>query len=325
VENFDAINIVDRNRFTTKFVKVEKYNVAGGIAEVVDIQPEKPKTEIPVFLAPAWSCTTEVYKPALETLSKTQRRVISLNHPRFGGNMENLIPEGAENKYPTEGLRKALNILGVLEKKEIQQIDVIAHSEGAVNAVIAATLHPEKFRNIILFAPAGLIGEDKFTRLFQGFVGQLKRAETMSEISVTEAEKQAGLQSLPMIPLTDTEKHVVSTATTEAIKYLAKNPIRGINEGLAIAKSQIHELLRHLHEKDIGIVVMSTVDDPVFPMDKMQKIVKTDMLDGFLSLRGGHGEIGNHPDRYMVAAESMLTALEKKRKPNKTSTKKFFL
>jgi hypothetical protein len=47
-------------------------------------------------------------------------------------------------------------------------------------------------------------------------------------------------------------------------------------------------------------------------MDKIQRIAKGDMLDGFLSLRGGHGEIGGHPERYIPAAEEMLTALEQK-------------
>jgi hypothetical protein len=99
------------------------------------------------------------------------------------------------------------------------------------------------------------------------------------------------------------------------LKYILKNPIRSLNEGWDMAnnKSQIHDMLRLLHEKGIGIVVMSGVDDPVFPMDKMQQIAKADMLDGFLSLRGGHGEIGNHPDRYMTAAEDMLTKIEEKR------------
>ncbi len=85
-------------------------------------------------------------------------------------------PEEAVQKYPKEEVRKALNILGVLEEKDVEKTDVIAHSEGAVNTLIAASLYPEKFRNIVLFGPAGLIGEDTFTRLFQGFLGQNKRA-----------------------------------------------------------------------------------------------------------------------------------------------------
>jgi pimeloyl-ACP methyl ester carboxylesterase len=301
--------------FAAQFANVEKHKVAGGTAEVVDIRPEYPKTEIPVVFAPAWGCSTEVYKPALEALSTSQRRVISLDHPRIGGRSEEVVPDEIADQYPTATLRKSLNILGILEKKGIEKTDVIAHSEGAINTVLAATLHPEKFRNIVLVAPAGLIGEDKFTRLLQGFAGQGKRAESLSEMPLTEEERQKGY-SAPEIPISETEKHVTSIAATEALKYLLKNPVRGINEARGIATSQIHDMLRYLHERGIGIVVMSGVDDPVFPMERMQEIVKTDMLDGFVSLRGGHGEIGNHPDRYMTAAEKMITSLEEKRGRN---------
>lgn len=282
--------------FEAQFENKEELKVAGGAAEVVDINPDNPKTEVPVFLAPSWGCTTEVYKPALKELTSHERRTISLDHPRFGGDMK-INQEDAAKKYPTEELRKAFNILGVMEQKGVDKVDIIAHSEGAINAVIAAALHPEKFRNMVLFAPAGLIGEDTFTRLLKGFAGQSKRAETMEEIPVTETEKQ-----------------VASAAITEVLKYFAKNPIRSIREAVDISNSQIHEMLRYLHEKGIGIVVMSGVDDPVFPMDKMQEIAKADMLDGFLSLKGGHGEIGNHPELYMAAAEKMLSALEEKQR-----------
>ncbi len=311
MENLDGINHGD-NSFEDQFTKVEKFKVAGGIAEVVDIKSENPKIGIPVFFAPAWGCATEVYKPALEVLSKTQRRVISLNHPRIGGSMKDIVPDEIAKKYPTEVMRKALNILGVLDQKGIEKTDVIAHSEGAINTVIAATLHPEKFRNIVLFAPAGLIGEDKFIRLLQGFAGQAKRAETLSEKPLAQVEGQAGYTYWPEIPVTEIEKQVASKAAREAVKYLVKNPIRGVNEARGIAKIQIHDMLRYLHGKGIGIVVMSGVDDPVFPMNNMQQIAKIDMLNGFVSLRGGHGEIGNHPERYMAAAEEMLTALEKR-------------
>jgi hypothetical protein len=48
-------------------------------------------------------------------------------------------------------------------------------------------------------------------------------------------------------------------------------------------------------------------------MKLMQQVVKIGMLDGFLSVRGGHGQIGSHPELYIGAAERMLTALEAKK------------
>lgn len=285
-----------KESFEDQFSKTEEYKVAGGKAEIVDIQlSDTPKTEVPLLLAPAWACTTETYRPVLKTLAETERRVIGINHPRLGGDMD-IAPEEAAEKYPYEQVRKALNMLGVLDQKGIEKTDVIAHSEGAVNVAVAAMLYPEKFRNIVFYAPAGLIGEDTFSRLLKGFAGQSKPAESLAGIKVDDD---------------------VTNSAKEALKYLAKNPVRGINEARDIAKSQIHDVLRYLHSKGIGIVVMASVDDPVFPMDRIQKVAKEDMLDGFLSVRGGHALLNMHA----LAAEKMLTALEKKQeKPEKKET-----
>ena len=285
----DAVQPEDQeSSFEAQFKKTEKYKVAGGTAEVVDIKPEDPKSEVPVFLAPAWACTTETYRPVLEGLSETDRRIIGINHPRIGGDM-NVTPEVAAQKYPKEELRKAMNMLGVLDQKGIDKTDVIAHSEGAINTAIAAMLQPEKFRNIIFYGPAGLIGEDTFTRLLKGFSKQSEPAKSLEGIEITDD---------------------VTNAAKEALKYLAKNPVRGMKEAMDISNSQIHEVLRYLHEKGVGIVVIAGVDDPVFPMDRIQQIAKKDMLDGFLSVKGGHALLDIHAS----AAEKMLTALEKKEK-----------
>lgn len=288
-----------QNSFEAQFEHKEKLRLAGGTAEVVDISPDAPKTEVPVLIAPGWGCGIETYKPAIKTMSEQSRRVISLNHPRIGGDMSK-TPEEALHKYPKEQLRKAMNLIELLNQKGIEETDVIAHSESSINVAIAATLHPELFRNIVFFAPAGLIGKDTFTRLLQGFVGQATHGRP---------------KSLSKIPITETEKQVAATAAKDALKYFAKNPIRATKEAKSIAdeQSQIHEMLRYLHEKGIGIVVMSGVDDPVFPQDKIQKIAKKDMLDGYLTLIGGHGAIGEHPELHMAAAEEMLTALEEKK------------
>ena len=142
--------------FEKRFAEPESLELPGGTGEVIDISPEKAKDETPIFLAPGWGCDLDVYKGTLKTLFEQERRVVSLNHPRHGGDLKAHSTEEMLEKYPTEELRKALNILSVMEQKGIPQADVIAHSEGAINTTIAATLHPEKFRNIVFFGPAGL-------------------------------------------------------------------------------------------------------------------------------------------------------------------------
>jgi pimeloyl-ACP methyl ester carboxylesterase len=308
----EAEGVQEENGFRDQFKKREKIEVVGGTADVVDVSPETAKTEVPVFLAPAWACSTDVYEPAIKTLYDKGRRVVSLDHPRRGGDFDTVVSQEDLKKFPPEQLRKAANILGVLEEKGIKKTDIIAHSEGAINAVIAATIEPEKFRNLVLFAPAGLIGKDSFLRLLKGFTGQSDFHESMKGRSPSDERF-----SWPEIPVSEEMKKRAPIFVEGAKKYLIQNPIRSLKETIDISKSQIHEMLRDLHAKGIGIVVISGIDDPVFPMEKMQKIANTDFLDGFLSVRGGHGEIGNHPERYMVAAEQMLTALEEKQKKNK--------
>jgi len=221
--------------------------------------------------------------------------------------------------YPTAEVRKAKTLLDIVHHKQLGQLDAIAHSEGAVNVAIAALLEPEKFRNIVFFGPAGLIGEDTLSRLMQGFAAQGAEKPTLREIPVSEEAKQAAEErgqvaiAYPAIEATDVSKAVGAAANREAPWYMAKNPVRAFSEGWALSQVQIHDLIAKLHEKGIGIVIMSGVDDSVFPTEKMATFLRKGTIDGFLSVRGGHGQIGETPERYMVAAEQMLEALERKR------------
>lgn len=306
--------------FKEQFNIREKIETEGGAVETVDINPDAAGT--PFLMAPAWGCTINVYEPAIESLSegggwdeeketesaKEKTRALSLDYARFGGS--GVSAEEIVQKYPEEEIRKSKAILGMLEKKGIEKINAVTHSESAINVVLAALVNPEKFESITLFAPAGMIGKDTFTRLLKGFAGQQKgRAESMSTIFSEDRT-----QVMPAIPVTETEKKVIAVAGKEGAKYFAQNPYRALMEGIAMSKSnsQIHEALRYLREKGVSISVIAAVDDPVFPMKKIQEIAKGDMLDGFLSVRGGHGAMGEHPELYIEAIKGIVKSMKKK-------------
>ncbi|HUX35804.1 MAG TPA: alpha/beta hydrolase [Candidatus Paceibacterota bacterium] len=342
MEKYRFENEAQEPSFEEQFKKREKIETDGGTVETVDINPNAEGA--PFLMAPAWGCTMNVYEPAIETLSKgrgwddedgietpgakddeTKNRVISLDYARFGGSgvypektaqetfrkySEGESKEEAEKtekeierlikESPEEFIRESMAILGVLENKGIESIDVIAHSASAISVVLAALVNPEKFKSITLFGGAGLKGNDTFTRLVKGFAGQFKG--------------RAGTPSMSTIPVTETEKKVGAVAQKEGAKYWI-NPYRALMEGIAISKSnsQIHEVLRILHKKGVSICVIAGVDDPVFPMKDIQKIVKADMLDGFLSVRGGHGAIGEHPELYIEAIKGLVKSMDRKR------------
>jgi pimeloyl-ACP methyl ester carboxylesterase len=291
--NFESTEPNNGDSFEAQFAKREHLNVAGGNAEVLDITPEKLKDETPIFFAPGWGCDIDMYKRATKELSDQDRRIVSMSHPREATDLEAYATEEEMEKYSEGQLRKAYSILGVMEQKNITQVDAIAHSEGAINLTIAAVLHPEKFRNIVYFAPAGLIGKDKFTRLVQGFARQIKRAESLSDYPVSEGEKETAAAAIKSVS-----------------SYILENPKRALEETLEISNSQIYDMIRYLHEKGIGIIVMAAQDDPVFPLEKMAKIAELDMMDLLAVTKGGHGAIGDQPELFMREAEDLLSALQ---------------
>jgi pimeloyl-ACP methyl ester carboxylesterase len=282
-----------RSSFEQRFEQGRRrYESLGGAINAVVVRPDNPKTDVPVLLAPGWSEGASVLKDCVRQLYAAGRPVIALDHPRSGGIVD------SQGGHPIDELRKALTIREVIQQENVPQVDILAHSEGAINGAIAASLGPESVRNMILVSPAGLIGKDTMP----GLVGRFAKK---------------GWQSFENILDKDTHAAFIR-GQIEGVKYVAQNPLRAYQEASAISHSEIDGLLYKLHSQGIGIVVIHGVDDLGFPMDRMQQVVKSvsqpdGFVDGFLSVKGGHEELYLRPEKYTRAAEKMLTALEQKR------------
>ncbi len=298
---------LENDFFESKNVRKERFVINGAEVDSIDATPEKQKDQVPVLVAPGWGATMKSFKPGIKVLNDKERRVISLDHPRKGGTVPDSHNKDVEEWYrkrekkypdwPTEELRKANTILGLLDQKKLDKVDVIAHSEGAINVCIAAMLHPEKFtgRTIILYSPAGVIGKDSFFRLKKGGDANKSRTETMSDVPVTADETAYLAETKRVTP-----------------DYIKANPLRTLKEVWAISRARIEDMLRYLREKGIRIILVGAVDDTMFPMDRMQKNVKADFIDGFVSVKGGHMQIQVHPEMFMGAIETMLKKPEEK-------------
>ncbi len=252
---------------------------------LIDLSPEHPKSEVPVLLAPGWSEGPVVLRGSINTLLNENRRVISIDHPRHSV-LEDVPLDfefGTENKtYPPAGYAKALNILQVIADRGLEQVDVIAHSQGGIDVAIAASLRPDMFRNIVFVNPGGMSGPDTFPKLFRRFMKKLPKDSLMQQ--------------------------------REGIKYAFHNVRRATAEAKAISRSQIQEALKGLHRDGVGVAVMAGFDDPLFKMGDIQKTLEGygGYLDGFASVKGGHDELHRNPDKYTAAAEQLLTNLEEK-------------
>lgn len=273
---------------STQFKNPEVFTFNGKAIEVVDLQPNIPKTETPVVLAPGWSATPETHKQSILTLAELGRRTISIKsyHGIKANKIENL---------PDAELRKTAAVIKVLNQKEIEKADFIGHSEAGVYLTIAATLYPEKFRNIVLVNPAGLIGKDNVVSL------SLRLSADILQEIINSFQNQHHIEP-------------ILVSFKEAIKSIASNPLQSLKEGIAASNSQIQQQLENLKEKGIGISIIHAGKDILFPMDRVQEIVNTNQLHGFYSTVGTHSQFFLDFQRFTIAADEVLTALENRTK-----------
>ena len=236
-------------------IKKETINSSMGEIETIEIIPEREKDSVPVLFAPGWSVTVESSEDSLIKLAKKGRRVISLSHPRIGGDKE------AQKDISSEEMRKAISILTVINEKGLDKVDIFGYSEGAINSsVLASNLAPEKIGNMVLHNPAGMIGKDNPIKISGRFLNN------MTEVIKDELRHGREIKDKVLI---------------ESFKYIVKNPLRSIKEINEIAKSDIKSNFKDLNEKGINIAIVHNVDDIVFDKTVQEGLTSKGSDDGY--------------------------------------------
>jgi len=252
--------------------------------DITEINPEKSKDDVPVFVSPGWGVTPESQEESLETIAGEGRKVLTASFSR-----EKKI-EQSDRDIPTAELQKALSIIEVINKKGIDKVDAVGHSEGGLNLVIAANLFPEKFRNIVLISPAGMIENDSSLNLIKRFI-------------VDE-----GLQELK------DNKNSDMGSFFKYMKEVFKYSIKGLNlsyeEISACAVANIFQMTKELKEKGVGVGFICGVNDKVFPIEEVINNVGKENSDYFVSTKGDHGSFIFNK-KHALLAENLLDNMKK--------------
>lgn len=262
---------------------LERCRIGGEDTDIIDARPGGEKCPQPVLVAPGWGATIHGNSPMLELLTKQGRRVISLNHPRQGDDISDSAL-ALSYSLPRAETRKASNLLELLDARGVSadlKADVIAFSEGALNTLIAAYTHPERFRTIVLFAPAGLIGRDSLWNLMHRFRAQAKKDASVGVPSLRGVEPSEAQRTMM--------EHMAKTWETEGSTYVKENIPRALAEMRALASMRVDDMVRFVRAAGVKVVVVTAVDDLIFPAKKMAERMPKDSLDGFLAVRGAHG------------------------------------
>lgn len=332
-----------KDPFEKDFRRRETVDVPGGTVEVVDIPAHGGNEKSPMVLSAAWGMNPEVYKYVLKGFNDAGRRTLSFAYPREGGSTE-LPPEDRKSfeGFPPDAVRDALTLMTVLDARDAENAGVLGHSKGGASAAIAALLFAERaargegkkrIANLILFAPAGLIGKDNLARVGVGFAMQQsnrgKQSESFGAIPVSKDERTAAaaegrtMAEYAAIPNTPEDAEGGAAAAAALGSHIKESGLlRTAGEVWGLSQIQTAHLLTKLRGHGIGVIVMSGVDDPVFPIGKMAGTMdeKTKEItpgtirgadvDGFLAIRAEHGI----PVPYAGIIEGQLSALEEKQR-----------
>lgn len=252
--------------------------------------PEDLRYEVPVIFAPGWSEGMVSFRRPQEVMSRFGRQSVIFEHPRRGGK------EIASPDYPKAEMLKALALLDVIDQTGQEKVDVVAHSEGAIYTIIAARLNPDRFRNIVLVAPAGLIGRDTFPRLMGRFSKKIFRNLRQASLDLKVRKD-------------------ILRAHLSAVAYVGNNIVRALNEARAISKLEIAEDLDWLRDKGIGIGVIQYQNDAAFPATRMQERLAGERVDRLIGIDGLHDHFLYYPSNTAFIS-AMLSSLEKQNREN---------
>lgn len=270
-----------------QFSYPEKLDVGGINIDVFDLQPRECKTDIPTIVVPGWSATASVFRENIISLAEQGRRVVVASAPHG-------VKAEPQSLYPQVEVRKAEAIVQALDHKGIDRVDAVSHSEAGIFLAVAATENMERFRNIVLVSPAGMIGPDTLPRLAKDF-----NADIANQTVKGLFHDQPRLVK-------------IGTAYWEALKAWAENPKSTWEAIQAMVEYQIPDLLTRLKKEGHGITIIHGAHDQAFPMARMQVQTTTDMVDGFYSVKGSHNELYLKPHPLTELVDQALDALEKK-------------
>lgn len=300
----------------------------GEMIEVVDIKPENAKTDVPASYLKGFASDNRAYRNLAIDLAMNDRRVIAIDNPH-GIDSEHIAEEEKikagrqmEKLHDIE-LRKTAMLLEMLDKKEIKKTDIVAHSEGAIYAVVAALMRPEKIRDIVLIEPAGIIGNDNrpslAARSVWDAVLQEKNIKTMRKGKDSREKYHPDDKKSPSI-IEKMGEEASKNAKMQTISW-AESWKTGLGHNIgaikAIADTDISQALRFLREEcQIKIGIIHAVDDKIFPMEPVRENLSKDMVDGSYSTVGTHASFTHNPGKYAKLIDDLLRGMERKRTKN---------
>ncbi len=284
--------------FKAQMEKTSFLTIEGQSCEVFDLVPDEVSSTRPVLFVVGHGATPREYSAALFELFKQGRRVISMTPPRI-----QTVPESSDRKFPPALLLRAQALGSLCALKGVASVDVVAHSEGTIHAIIAAGQHEERFRNFILVAPPGFTANNTTEIVTRAILTKLQKLGLKKDVENKE-------------PLTYTPPN-----TPRDVRQQMSELFRAMDPG----KIDVTDDVRELHDRGHGVTIIAHIEDRMLPMKEFQKSKDGSPrdqanlgIDGFYSVIGTHDEIKMNPKIGFLVGSALTALTEKYEKEHAT-------
>lgn len=254
MQEYNVVNMEDvqelehSSSFETQFRNRQELNPAEGRFRYIDIKPEGLPDGSPLIFVPGWSITLDTEKQLLEDLHSAGKHTVSLEFPRFGGEVQK------QANMPREVVRQAEMINELIKLRPEDKVDVVAQSMGVMDLITAVKLHPElldRIGRVVFVSPAGITGNDNFFKLLSRFGPHLAQDVATALHSSNSREN-------------------IFRMMKESNIYITKNPLRAVvGEAVAIAGSDMYEGLKDFQNAGIKVGIIQAEHDKLTPAKKL--------------------------------------------------------
>lgn len=274
----------EESKFDVEFrknISVVDSKEAGRVNKI-DISPENGTSKAIIFLAPGWLETLDTNKYLIRSLVEFGYRVVSLEHPRDGGDSVN-----AEERHLSA-------ISAVVNDTDLNggKMFGMASSLGAID--ISQFADPkrnpdthDKFKDFILLNPAGLNAK-KMTKV--GDIMHLLKNYVVGHMRQgAEAKKMMSeLEGYNGVPLTEIGALLREKMTKSGMADLNANMKLAFKEAVRVGGSKVQEELLRLRKNGHKVFVFSSEDDRLLPGNEYDA-----QVDQVIQLAGYHNTFRN--------------------------------
>jgi pimeloyl-ACP methyl ester carboxylesterase len=223
--------------------------------------------ETPIVFMPGWLGIAADYKESLATLaSNTQRNVIGWNDIK-GTKIGNEVRYPHETDTFTTQLEKVIAMDALLDLLHVHEADVIAHSEGCVHALILEDEHQNRFSEMVLINPAGIVNNTSMLSLIRGGM-----QEGLHRV------RSKGTNGTPANYMATADKTFVSGSLSQKLDIA----VHGIKSMWGLSRTDIRHIFEELRNEGIKISITSGEEDKLFLTTDLEHASVDEMVDLFV-------------------------------------------